>query len=56
MSDKDFEEYEDLFENRRDQFKNYSEMFNIPALKRNRGTDLLEYMMVTTKHYAGKII
>ena len=56
MSDKDFEEYEDLFENRREQFKDYSEMLNIPALKRNRGTDLLEYMMVTTKHYAGKII
>jgi hypothetical protein len=56
MSDKEFEEYEDLFENRREQFKDYSEMLNIPALTRKRGTDLLEYMMVSAKHCAGKIL
>lgn len=56
MSDKEFEEYEDLFENRREQFKDYSEMLNIPAFTRKRGTDLLEYMMVSAKHCAGKIL
>ena len=56
MSDKDLEEYEALFEERREQFVDYSEMLNIPAIKRNRGSDLVEYMKATAKHYAGKII
>ncbi len=56
MEDKDFEEYEELFKERREQFKDYSEMLNIPAVKRNRGRDLVEYMMATAKHYAGKMM
>ncbi len=56
MEEKDFEEYENLFEDMRERFCDYDEMLKIPAMKRNRAGDTIELFMATAKHYAGKFL
>ena len=56
MSDEEFEEYEKLFEEKREQFVDYDEMLKVPALQSNRAGDTKEYLMVSAKHFAGKFV
>ena len=56
MKDEEFEEYEKLFSEKREQFVDYDEMLKVPALQRNRAGDSKEYIMVKAKHFAGKFV
>ena len=56
MKDEEFEEYEKLFSEKREQFVDYDEMLKIPALQRNRAGDSKEYIMAAAKHFAGKFV